>query len=114
MAGQTQAGALDRRITIQRASVAASGYNEPVETWSDLAEVFAQRYDASGYEQYRALEVGAQISTRFKVRYSADTAAVTEKDRILFEGKIYSITSCRRIGRNQWIEFDAVARDDKR
>lgn len=36
----TKAGNLDRRITIQRATKINNEFNEPIETWADLATVW--------------------------------------------------------------------------
>jgi SPP1 family predicted phage head-tail adaptor len=108
------AGTLDRRITIRRATVTLNEFNEPIETWSDLATVWAKRTDASAAEGYRAQEVGAQISARFLIRYSSDVADVDPKDRIAFDGREYNIIGVREPQgtRNQWREIDAVARAD--
>lgn len=110
----TGAGALDRRITIRRATITYDSFHAPVETWADLATVWAKRTDASASESYRAQEVQAQISVRFLIRYSSQVADVDTKDRIAFGGREYNIT---RVGepagtRNQWIEIDAAARAD--
>lgn len=116
MPAQKQAGDLDRRITIQRAALTTGGgFNEPQETWTDLATVWAKRADASATEAYRAQEVGAQISTRFTIRYSTLAASITPKDRISFQGEIFNISAIREpVGtRNQWLELDAVARADR-
>jgi SPP1 family predicted phage head-tail adaptor len=108
---RVRSGSLDCRITIRRASVASSnGFNEPVETWTDLATVWAMRRDASAGESYRALEVGAQISARFTVRWSAMAATIDPRDRVRFEGREYNITAVRNSGRRRWREIDAVAR----
>jgi SPP1 family predicted phage head-tail adaptor len=116
MPAQKQAGELDRRITIQRAELVAGGdYNEPLEVWSDLVTLWARRADASAGEAYRAQEVGASISTRFRVRYSTLNATITPKDRVSFKGDLYNITKIREPAdtRNQWLEIDCVARADK-
>jgi SPP1 family predicted phage head-tail adaptor len=116
MAAQKQAGELDRRITVQRAELATGGdYNEPQEAWTDIATVSARRADASAGEAYRAQEVGAEISTRFRVRWSALTASITPKDRVSYEGKLYNVTAVREPAgtRNQWLEIDCVARPDR-
>jgi SPP1 family predicted phage head-tail adaptor len=104
------AGKLDRRITIRRAVMAPNAFNELVATWIDLATVWAGRRDASATESYRAQEVGAQITTRFTIRWSPDVAGVDPKDRLRFEGRDYDITAVRDVGRRQWREIDAVAR----
>jgi SPP1 family predicted phage head-tail adaptor len=105
-------GELDRRITIRRVSLVPNEFNELIETWNDLATVWAKRTDASANESYRAQEVGAQISVRFVIRYSVQVADLNPLDRIAFDGREYNIT---RVGepagtRNRWREIDAVAR----
>lgn len=104
------AGALDRRIVVQRAALAANEFNEPIETWSTFATVWARKADATAGEAYRAQEVGAEITTRFTVRWSSDTATIDPRDRISFDGREYNIVAVRDIGRQRWREIDAVAR----
>ena len=107
------AGELDRRITIQRATVTLNEFNEPIETWGDLTTVWAKRRDASATESYRAQEVGAQITARFTICWSTTVESVTPSDRVSFDDRLYNITAVRDIGRNQWREIDAVARADE-
>ncbi len=114
MPAYIQGGELDRRIVILRSAPVTNAYNEPVETFAAWKSFSAKRRDASASESYRAVEVGAQISTRFTVRYSSQTSTITPKDRIAFGDHQYNITGVRQVGRNRWIEIDAVARDDKR
>lgn len=109
----TGAGDLDRRMTIQRATTTLNEFNEPIETWGDLATVWAKRRDASATESYRAQEVGAQITARFTIRWSSVVASVNPRDRLSYDGRLYNITAMRDIGRNQWREIDAVARADE-
>lgn len=106
------AGGQDRRITIQRATVSYNAFNEPIESWATLASVYVNRKDVSASESYRAQEVGAQITTRFKVRYSSDISDVNPADRLTFQGTVYNITAVRETQRNRWLEIDAVARPD--
>lgn len=116
MPARKQAGELDRRITIERATITTGGgFNESQETWDDLATLWAKRADASAAEAYRAQEVGAQISTRFTIRYSTLAATFTPKDRVRFNGETFNITAIREpVGtRRQWLEIDAVARSDR-
>jgi SPP1 family predicted phage head-tail adaptor len=106
------AGRLDRRLTIRRATPAANRFNEPVLIWSDLVTVWAGRRDASANESYRAQEVGAEITTRFTVRWSAAIADVNPRDRVRVDGRDYDITAVRDVDRRRWREIDAVARAD--
>jgi SPP1 family predicted phage head-tail adaptor len=108
----TGAGGLNRHITLQRATVTKNDFNEDVESWGVLAEVFAERRDASAGESYRAQEVGAEISTRFEIRHSSLVADLNPRDRLIYAGRIYNITGVREKQRNRWLEIDAVARPD--
>ena len=108
----TGAGDLDRRITIQRATVTVNEFNEEIETWGDLTTVWAKRRDASAAESYRAQEVGAAITARFTIRWSTTVESVNSRDRLSFDGRLYNITAVRDVGRNRWLEIDAVARAD--
>lgn len=113
--GQTQAGDLDRRVTIERATRTPNAFNEDVDVWSTLTTVAARRMDVSDAESYRAQEVGATISTRFLVRWSTLIDTVTPVDRLVFKGDVYNITAVREPAgtRNQWREISAVKRADK-
>lgn len=106
------AGILDRRITLQRATTVRNDFNEPIETWGTLATVFANKADASASESYRAQEVGAEITSRFKIRWSSTISSVNPRDRVTFGGRVYNITGVRESVRNRWLEIDCVARDD--
>lgn len=106
------AGTLDRRVTLQRATVSMNDFNEPIATWGTLAVVSGGRRDASASEAYRAQEVGAQITTRFRVRWSPTVADLNPVDRLMFEGRVYNITAVREIDRNRWLEVDAVQRPE--
>lgn len=101
---------LDRRITLQRATVAINDFNEGVDAWEDLATVFAHRRDASTGESYRAQEVGAQITTRFTIRHSATVADLNPRDRLIYQGVVHEITGVREMERNRWLEIDCVAK----
>lgn len=113
MATKVHHGAkLDERIRFLRAVSTPNEFNEGVPTWSTLVEVWAARDDASASESYKAAAVDAKITARFLVRSSPETRAVTPIDRIEAAGKTYNIVAAREVKRNEWLEFDAVARAD--
>lgn len=108
-----RAGQLDRRITIEREEqVGTTDFNEPIMDWAELATVWASRHDVSAREAFRAQEVGAELTTRFVIRYSQQVADVNPKDRVVFDGRTYNITAVRDVGRFEAREIDAVARAD--
>jgi SPP1 family predicted phage head-tail adaptor len=108
------AGSLDRLIQFRRATLTDDGLGM-VETWADHGQpVWASKKDASDAERWRAGEVQAHITTRFTVRYSAFTAALTPKDRIVSEdGREFDISGIKEVGqRRTFLEITAAARAD--
>jgi SPP1 family predicted phage head-tail adaptor len=103
---------MNRRVTLQRATVERNDFNEEIETWGTLATVWARRHDVSAAEAFRAHEVGAQLSTRFRIRYSDTVATLNPRDRLTYRGTVYNITGVREKDMNRWLEVDCVARDD--
>lgn len=108
-----RSGSYDRRIQFRRATLSDDGFSK-VESWSDYgARISASFQDVSDSEKWRAGEVQAQITSRFRVRYSVFTAGITPKDRIVFEGREYNITGIKEVaGRKRELEISAVARID--
>ena len=79
------AGKLDRKITIQRKSVTVSDSGDPVETWANLAvRRSASIWPFRGSEGFAPPQTTAYEQIEFRVRYSADVADLTPKDRILY------------------------------
>lgn len=105
-----QAGALDRRITIQSKTVAPDEFGEPIETWSDLAALWAEVVPLGGREAFEARQVGAEQRTRFRIRHRTD---VLREMRLLYDGDVYDIEAAeedRRFGRREALLITAVAR----
>lgn len=106
------AGDLDRRITIERAQSVRNEFNEPEEQWHALATVWASKRDVSDRERVASQEVGAEVTTRFQIRWSTQVRDVDAKDRITFDGRTYSIVATKELGRREGIEITAAARAD--
>lgn len=98
-------GALNKRITIQRALQVQNDYGEPVETWVDLATVWAAKTDIRGTERYVARQTMASTDTRFKIRWRRD---VQPRCRVLCEGLYYNISGVVELGRREAMEIYAT------
>jgi len=105
-----QAGQLNRRIKILRASESPSAFNEPVPTWGEAGEVWASREDLDGSESVRSAEVAASATVRFCVKHSPFTVGINPRDRVLYGGVVHEIVAVREQSRNAYREIDAVAR----
>lgn len=89
-----------------------SEFNEPVVSYQAAGSLWMEAHDVSAREKYRSQEVQANVSTRFKVRYSDAAAAIDPTWRLVLDGKTYNITGVRESKMRRWIELDAVARTD--
>ncbi len=104
------AGKLDRRITLQRASVTTNEYGEEVPTWLTLATVWASKKDVSDGERIAAAEVAAEIGTRFQIRWDSSWSDLSPLDRVVYDGRTYNISAVKEIGRREGLEISAAAR----
>lgn len=79
------AGKLDRKITIQRKTETQLPSGEPVEAWANLAvRRSASKWPYKGAEGFAPPVTTAYEQIEFRVRYSADVAALSPKDRIIY------------------------------
>lgn len=108
----TSVGDLDRRVQFQRAPETAGAFGAVEGVFANHGSpVWAQRKDVSDGERIRAGLVEAHLMTRFVVRWSALTAGITAKDRLVCDGVTFNITGIKEpIGRRQWLEISATAR----
>ncbi|WP_441280509.1 head-tail adaptor protein [Tardiphaga sp. 862_B3_N1_1] len=80
-----RAGTLDRRVTIQRKSQTQSPSGEPIDAWANVVlRRPASMWPVDGSERYASPEEVAGEQIEFRVRYSADVAALNPKDRVIY------------------------------
>ena len=104
---------LDRRVQFRRAVVTQGDFGQ-VETWQDHGPLVpAEKRDVSDGERMRAHEVQAHITTRFRVRWSAFTANISPRDRLVCEGLTYDISGIKELDRRRTLEITAAARADQ-
>lgn len=109
------ASSLDRRIAVERATEgAANGFGEPSVTWSEIATLWAAREDVSDAEKVAAGQRDTARLSRFVVRSSADTRAITSADRLVHDGATWEIKGVKetRDGRQRFLEITAVTDSD--
>jgi head-tail adaptor len=79
-----RAGSLDRRVTIRRRTLTSSDSGEPIETWTNLVvRRPASMWPVKGDERFGGPQEVAKEQIEFRVRYSADVAALTPLDQVL-------------------------------
>ena len=107
------AGTLDRRVVIQRATITRDAMGEQVETWGALATVWASATPVRDGERFADGEVRSLITMRFQVRWSPQVASLDERDRLLFDGRTYDIHGVKETGRRVGLEISAAARSER-
>ena len=109
------ASKLDRLVQFQRATVTDDGFGQ-VETWADHGgPIWALREDVKDSERMRAAEVQATLTTRFHVRSTEFTRDIDPRDRLVSEGRTYTITGTKeaqKYGRRQLLEITCAGRTD--
>lgn len=108
------AGKLDRRVQVERYTLTDDGFSQ-VEDWaSHGSPIWAERVDISDGERWRAGEVQAHVTTRFRVRSSAFSRDLTPKDRLVCEGDTFDIVGIKQSPkRRTYLEITAAARVDR-
>lgn len=114
MAG-LMAGALDREVTIQQLSEAASGY--PVETWTDLDVEWMSKKDLRGSERFMAGQLSASYDTRWELHFredmDPDLIDVPKTRRLSYRGRVYDIVHAVELGRQEGIALLTIAKTDE-
>lgn len=111
-------GALDRTVKLLRPVSTTNSANEDVITYELAATVRAHKEDVSDAERIRAQQVGAMITTRFRIRWTTDVYAMDPTWRLKLvehEGveREYDVSAVKEIGRRVGLEITANARADR-
>lgn len=84
-----RAGAMNRRVTLQRRSQSQDGSGGQSVAWVELATVWAWLDPQMGREQVVGSQVRSVSQVNILIRYFK---GLTAKDRLVYQGRIYSIT----------------------
>lgn len=102
-------GKLDRRVTLQSASVSTDGFGQAVRTYSTLAAVWAKvDYRSVPREGEETDKLTSVNKVRFTIRYRSDVDATT---KISWNGNTYEIEGVSLEGRERYLILDTILRD---
>lgn len=109
-------GDMDRKITIQTKTTARDEWGQAIDTFTDLATVWAEykpRINSAASLQSMEDQVQFKEVASFVIRYRDD---VPDTARILFGGKTWMITQRGEVGisRRRFMEFVCVAHNSDR
>ncbi len=106
-------GRLDKRVTVQRRSSTKDSYGQELDSWTTIAQVWAQVKPLGGKERMRnaAMVVESILTHTVTVRYSETLMPPLEADawRILYGSRIFNISTSRDVEEDRrFIEFDCT------
>ena len=90
-----RAGLLRKRIVLQQRDVTVDSYGGQVNTWADVATVYAEIMPLSGRELFSAQAVQSEVSHRITVRYRSELAnpKTVAGMRAVYSGRVFNISA---------------------
>ncbi len=79
---------LSERGTLQQKTATTNSHGSTAVTWAPLETVAAQEVPISVDERLTATKIGAQATTRFRIRHRTDVTALM---RWLWRGRVFEI-----------------------
>lgn len=104
-----QAGRLDSRIALMQRGNTVDELGQPVESWSDLATVWASIRHLSGVEAIKADAVTSTVKASIRIRYRTGLNAGM---RVVHGAQVYSIEAVMPdVGGREFVDLvcEAVA-----
>ena len=97
-------GQLDRRITLQTRSTSVNSYGESVETFTDLATVWAKvEYPLTGSMESQEQKIHlVESRVEFTIRERAD---ILYTSRIVYNGKTFDVERISEVGRGGYLKI---------
>ncbi len=89
-----RAGALRHRMALQAAQRVGDGGGGAIETWSDVAEVWARIAPVGGNERVLAEAITGQVTHEITIRHRSD---VRPAMRFRFGARIFEIVTARDV-----------------
>lgn len=103
-----KAGSLDQRITLQKRSSVVDSIGQPVESWADVAYLWANVRHLSGAESIRSGAPASQVKASIRIRpMSILHSGVDSGMRVLHGAAVYQVEAVLPHGRD-WIDLVCV------
>lgn len=100
----TTASDLTQRITLQRPVATVNGLGEEVQTWEDVATVWARVQPLRGRDFFAAAQMQSSTDHRVVIRYRADVLATW---RVVWRGLVLEVVGdpINVDGARTWLEL---------
>lgn len=97
------AGELDRRIVVERATIETDDYGGETKSWSQWCNPWAKVTYGRADERRQAAQEEASLAATFRVRANVKTSDIKTTDRIVYDNAMWDISSN--------VPFNRTARD---
>jgi len=99
-----KAGDLRHLILVQSRDAGTDAAGQPLQTWTDLASVWADIRGANGLNTIKASLGGVEINAySFRIRYRTDLDAAK---RVVFNGQNYDVKQVRHdFAKKEWTDL---------
>lgn len=105
-----RAGSLDRKITIQAASIADDGFSsEGLTSWTDIMTLSASAIPVNDAERFSAGGIKSTSMYRWIVRHSVAASRITPQNRLIYGREIFEIVGIKELGRRRGYEITGVS-----
>lgn len=104
-------GKLNHRVTVQSRTTSKDDYGQELDSWSDVATVWANILPIGGRERLRAMAIESSLTHTVMVRYRAEFKPPLQMGakRIIYQGRIFNIVSARDVDEaHKYIIFDCT------
>jgi head-tail adaptor len=111
-------GKRDRRILLQQLTATQGGSGFPVETWTDLATVWANKFEPPPFFHYERFESNADqelasYETIWTIPYmpsmDPELVEVPKRRRIIVKNRVHDIVAAQETGRRREIQLSTLA-----
>lgn len=93
-------GKLDRYVTLESNTPSADGYGEPIESWSTIANVYAEKMNPKAVERYVNYQDAGFKNHVWRIRWRSD---VDNLDRLVHNSENYNIIGVTEVGRKHYL-----------
>ena len=104
-------GKLDKRITLQSRSATLDSYGQEIDSWTDVATVWANVKPVGGREKLRSMQVDSLLTHTVAIRYGARFMPPRTVDawRISYNSRLFNIVAAMDLDEERkYIIFDCV------
>ena len=98
-------GELTTLVTFDRGTPVTDDYGGETLEWAQLGAAMAKVTYGTGEERRRAAQEQAEQAATVMVRWTPTLADVDAKDRAIFNGTVWDITSIAPVGLNKELHF---------